>query len=520
MTNWRQWLAGLMVAFIAGTAGAQTLTIGTKLEVNTLDPHFFNGFAQGSSHAQIFDALTGLDENLRLVPGLATQWRIIDDTTWEFTLRRGVRFHDGSEFNADDVIATYNRVPNVPNSPNSFAQFTRPIAEIIKVDDYTLRFRTRTPYPTLAHELARVFIISRRFANASTNDFNSRAAAIGTGPYRVVEWVTGDRLVLERNDAYWGGRPQWARVTERVLLRDSARLAALLTGEVDAIDEIPSADLARLRADSRFAIAVGPAAVVHYIALDSARDDSPFVGARDGAPALTRNPLRDTRVRRALSLAINRQQIVERVMEGSGEPAAQFLPNRFEGTSQTLRPDPFDPDRARALLREAGFGDGFRLTLHATADRYPRDRDIAQAIGQMWTRIGLQAAVEAVPGTVFFTQASAQRYSAFIAQYGTDEASQGPRSLAHTFDAALGLGSANRTRYSNTALDQLMQRALAVMAPEQRRQEWARVTEAVMAEQPVIPVFFPTWEFASRANLVVTSRPERRFNSLMIRPRS
>ena len=131
-------------------SGAQTLTLGTKLELNTLDPHFFNAFPTGSSHSTIYEALVSNDENQKLQPALATSWKIVNDTTWEFKLRKGVKFHDGSDFTADDVIATYERVPNVPNSPNSFAQFVRGIASISKQGDDTLVIRTKQPNPKLA----------------------------------------------------------------------------------------------------------------------------------------------------------------------------------------------------------------------------------------------------------------------------------------------------------------------------------------------------------------------------------
>lgn len=512
-------LATLAAGARGASAQAEGLTLGTKLELNTLDPHFFNGFPQASSHSCVFDSLTLLDERLTPTPGLATEWRSIDDLTWEFKLRRGVRFHDGVEFVADDVIATLERVPNVPNSPNSFGQYTRTIERAEKVDDYTLRFRTSAPSPMLPNDLGRVLIIAKRFADASTADFNSGRAMVGTGPYKLVEWANGERLVLERDAGYWAGPATWPRVTERVIKTDAARMAALLTGAVAAVDEIPSADLPRLRQDNRFVLSSGPAAVVHYIALDSARDESPFVGAKDGQPALRGNPLRDRRVRKALSLAINRTLIVERLMEGSATPASQFLPSSFDGTSPRVQPDPFDLDRARALLREAGVADGFKITLHATGDRYPKDRDIAQAIGQTWTRLGLQVAVEAVPGSVFFGQASQQRYSAFIAQYGTDDASQGPRALIHTFDAARGLGTANRTRYSNPAVDGAIVQALTEMNGERRRALLQAAIEATIEDQAFIPVFYPNWDFAARRDLVVTPRPERRFNAMMIRPR-
>ena len=503
---------------VCGPALAQNLVIGTKLELNTLDPHFFSAFPTQSSHQNLFDALVFLDKDLNQHPALATEWKVIDDTTWEFKLRRGVKFHDGSDFDADDVIATFKRVPNVPNSPNSFSQYMRSVKAIEKVDSHTLRMKTDAPNPTLSHDLASVFIISKKYADATTQDFNSGTAVVGTGPYKLVDWKNGERLVLQRFDGYWGDKAPWAQVTERILAKDSARVAALLSDEVDVIDLVPSADLPRLKSDKRFTMYSGAAAVIHYIALDSARDDSPFVTAKDGSK-LSKNPLRDARVRKALSLAINRDGIAQRLMEGAAIPAAQLLPSSFDGTSQSLKPDRFDLERAKTLLREAGWGDGFKLVLHATGDRYPKDSDIAQAIGQTWTRLGLTVEVQALPGSIFFSRASKQEFSAFIAQYGTSEASQALRALVASWDTERGFGTANRVRHSNPEFDAFFSRAVVTMDLAQRRALLAQASEMAMKEQAVIPVFFPTWEFAAKTNVAVEVRADRRANALMMKPK-
>jgi peptide/nickel transport system substrate-binding protein len=511
-------LAAALLLAGTGLAQAQTITpgqlvIGTKLELPTLDPHFFNSFATNSSLRQVFDTLVERDETLRLQPNLAKSWRLVDPLTWEFSLKEGVRFSDGAPFTVADFVATIRRVPTVPNSPALYSPFTRPIRDVIMSDARTLRITTHEPTPLLPELLAGVFIIQARFETATTQDFNDGRAVIGTGPYRLSQWQRGDRLVLARNDQHHGGPAPWAQVTERILARDSSRVAALLSGEVDAIDLVPTADKARIAADPRFVMAAGPAGVVHYIAFDTARDESPFAVGPDG-----RNPLRDVRVRQALSLAIDRRAVTERLMERSAEPASQYLPASFDGTSRRLAPDPHDPARARALLAEAGYASGFRLTLHATNDRYPFDTRFAQAVGQFWTRIGVQVEVQAVPGTVFFAAAARQEYSAFTAQYGTSGPEEAPRQLVHTFDAAKGMGAANRTRHSNPELDRLIAASLIEMDGERRRALVQQAIDASIAEYAYVPVFHPTWEFAARRGLVVTSHPPRKFNAMMVRP--
>lgn len=511
-------LAVMLATTTAFAAGAQDLKLGTKLELTTLDPHFFNSFISQSTHVQIYEALATIEADQSLSPALAVSWKLVDDLTWEFSLRRGVRFHDGSAFTADDVIASYGRVPKVPNSPGLFTTFVASIASMTKIDDHTLRIVTKAPNPILPRDLARVFIISAKQAEMPTAAFNDGSAANGTGSYRLQKWTLGEDLVLIRNDAYWGAKADWARVHERVIKTDSARLAALLSGEVDAIDEVPIADTARVRTDNRLRFASGPAGVVQMLFVDSARDVSPFVVAKDGTP-LTRNPLRDARVRKALSLAINREAITDRLMEGTASPAGQFLPANFEGTSDRVQPDPFDLPRAQALLREAGWGDGFQITLHTTSDRYPRDRETAQAIAQMWTRLGLVANVDGVPGAVYFGRAAKQEFSIFVSQYGAGEMGQSMRAVVHSFDSARGLGALNLSRYANTAIDEMIREALSAMDLSRRNALLARSLDAAIADQAFIPLFFPRWTYASKPNIEVVPRPERRFNAQMIRPR-
>jgi peptide/nickel transport system substrate-binding protein len=510
----------LALAFscLAVVVQAQNLVLGTKLELNTLDPHFFAAFPTNSSMEYFFDKLVEYDDKLAIKPALAVSWKLVDDLTWEFKLRKGVVFHDGTPFTADDVIFSFERVPNVPNSPNSFAQFTRGIESLRKSDDLTLVVKTKAPNPQLLSDFANVFIVSSKAAKgAATADFNSGKAVVGTGPYRLVEWVNSERLVVERNDKYWGAKPHWAKVTERVIAKDPSRLASLLAGQVDAIDAVPIPDLERLKKEGRFALFRGPAALVHYVALDSSRDVSPFVTAKDGKPLAT-NPLKDPRVRKALSLAINRDAIAKRIMEGSAIPASQLLSERFPSASRSLKPDPYDAARAQALLKEAGWGDGFRIVLHATGDRYPNDSSVAQAIAQMWTRIGIKAEVEALPGAVFFTRASKQEFSAFAAQYGAEDSMNSLRALVATYDLSKGYGTANRTRYSNTVVDNLLTESLTTMDDELRQKKLERAINFAMADQPLIPVFHPIFDFAAKKGLVVTPRAQRRFNAMMVAP--
>ncbi|MEO8847294.1 MAG: ABC transporter substrate-binding protein, partial [Casimicrobiaceae bacterium] len=231
-------LAIVAMAWLAVPATAANLTIGLATDITSLDPHFHNVTPNNSLGFHIFGFLVERDEKLHLVPGLATEWKAIDPTTWEFKLRKGVKFHDGSDFTAADVVASIERVPTVPRSPSSFSAYTKQIKTIDVVDPYTVRFHTATPYPLMPSDMTQVAIINKAFRNATTEDFNSGKAAIGTGPYKLARYTKGDRIELDRFDGYWGGKTPWEHVTMKLLTQDAARVAALLSGDVQVIEAV------------------------------------------------------------------------------------------------------------------------------------------------------------------------------------------------------------------------------------------------------------------------------------------
>ncbi|GIX10015.1 MAG: ABC transporter substrate-binding protein [Elioraea sp.] len=514
-------LAAACTGAIAGTAAAQNLTIAVGAPVTSIDPHYHNLSPNNAMAAHIFDGLADTDSRARLVPGLAESWRTIDDTTWEFRLRRGVKFHNGSDFTAEDVAFTISRAPNVPNSPSGFGIFTRPIAEVQVVDPHTVRIRTRTVYPLLAVDLSNVMILDREtHENATTEDFNSGKAAVGTGPYRFVRFAPGDRIELERNDTYWGGRQPWQRVNYRIIVNEAARTAALLAGDVDLIDQVPTADIARLKQDQRLNVSEVVGLRIIYLALDHSRTDgSPFVSGPNGE-ALDRNPLKDVRVRRALSIAIDRNAIVSRVMEGAAIPAGQFLPEGTYSHVPGLNPPAFDPDGARRLLAEAGYPNGLRLAIHGPNDRYVNDARIIQAIGSFWTRIGVRTQVEAMPWTTFIARAGRQEFSAFLVGWGssTGEASSPLRSLVATFNREKGFGASNRGRYSNPELDRLLEQALATVDDEKREKLLQDATRVAMEDVAIIPIHIQKNVWAMKRGLRHDARADELTRAMDVRP--
>ena len=303
----------------------------------------------------------------------------------------------------------------------------------------------------MPRDMTSLSIISKKHGRgAKTVDYNSGKATIGTGPYRFVEWVRGDRLIVEKNPDYWGKKAQFDKVTIKPIRSNPARVAALLAGDVDMIDVVPTADIAKLATNPKVVLSSGVSNRLIYLHIDRLRKtDSPYVTSTGG-----KNPFHDLRVRKAISKAINRPGIVDRVMEGLAIPAGQLLPKGFFGVSPNLKPEPFDPEGAKKLLAQAGWPNGFGLTIHGPNDRYINDAKIVLAIGQMLTRVGIKTQVETLPTSVYFSSASrggpnkTPKYSLILVGWGsgTGEASSPLRSLLMTYDRSKGYGVSNRGR--------------------------------------------------------------------------
>ncbi|HEV3176202.1 MAG TPA: ABC transporter substrate-binding protein, partial [Stellaceae bacterium] len=432
----------------------------------------------------------------------------------------GVAFHDGAPLTPDDIIFSIERADKVPNSPASFAIYTKAVKGIEVIDPLTLHVKTGTPYPLLPNDLSTIAIQKKRAVEGKgTEDFNRGTAAVGTGPFKFVEWVPGNRIVLERNGAYWGPKPDWEKVVMRPITNNASRVAALLAGDVDFIENVPTADLKRLKDNPAVRVVETVSNRVIYLHLDSNRDRSPFVFDNDGKP-LAKNPLKDRRVRLAISKAINRQAIVERVMEGAAIPAGQLLPDGFFGVSPNLKPERWDPEVAKKLLADAGYADGFKLTLHAPNDRYVNDEKVAQAVAQMLTRIGIKTDVQAMPQSVYFTRASKLEFSLMLLGWGADtgEPSSPLKSLLATNDPAKGMGTANRGRYSNPTLDELLQEALATVDDEKRSGLLQQATEAGIKDVGIIPLHYEVTVWGMRSDLAFEGNTNQYTQAFDIHP--
>ncbi|WP_416915861.1 MAG: ABC transporter substrate-binding protein [Roseicyclus sp.] len=532
---------GLAAALLASAIpalplAAQELRIGLASEPSSADPHFHNLGPNNQLRRNIFESLVGTDEAQQLTPLLAESWEPASDTSWRFNLRQGVTFSDGSPFDAYDVVYTVCRIPGVPDSPSLFTTYTGGITGMEVVDPHTLIVHSADPYPLMPTEFSTFGIISARANGVDTSSlefstegcgddlpvpatqaFNDGTAAVGTGPFLLESFRRGEGIELVRNPDYWGEAAPWERVTMLPLTSDGPRVAALIAGDVNFIENPPLQDLDRLRADSDLRVVQGISNRVIYIHLDHAQVPSPMITGTDGA-----NPLQDIRVREALTIAVNRDAIVERIMGGVAVSAGELLPPGMFGAHEEgdLPPRAFDAERAQALLAEAGYPDGFGITIGTPNDRYINDAQVAQAVAQMWSRIGIETEIDASTASTFFSRRNAFEFSAYLAGWGagTGEMSSPLRALLATRNSDLGLGGTNRGQYSNPEMDAVLIEALRTVDDDAREALLRQASRMAMDDYAIIPLHYEVTPWAMRASIDYVPRADQYTLPYMIRP--
>lgn len=488
-----------------------SLVLGFSNEPSSLDPHWHIVSANAALTTYLFDRLVRSDNKQRPQPGLAKSWQVIDDTTWEFELQANVKFHNGAPLTVDDVIFSFDRASHIVGSPFALRTYLHD-KTIIKISDTVLRIKTLAPNPIVPNELATVAIISRSSGEATTADYNSGKAVIGTGPYKLVNYIPGNRIVLTRNDDYWGEKPQWKEITIRPISADGARVAALLSGDVSVIEKVAPSDIARLKTNDAVNLTRSVTNRAIFLSFDHGRKRSPFI--RDNAGQPIDNPLLDLRVRQAFQLAIDTRLLVKHILTDAAEVADQLVPEGIFGHSNAIKPVIADAEKARALLKAAGYPEGFRITLHSPNDRFIRDSAVAQAVAQMLTRVGIKTEVETMPSSVFYKRvtgdAQGSEFSFFLVGYGsaTGESSSPLRSLLHTIDKERGYGSSNRSFYSNKKVDQIIEQGLVTLDDGKREALFASAIELAIADVALLPLYHPINVWGLRKPLVYPGRSD------------
>lgn len=520
-------LAAAALVLMAGAAPAatQTLTVGVRNGPESIDPHWstLGGHIEALRH--VYDSLVGQDENLNLRPALALSWAPVGEDTWEFKLRDGVRFHDGSEFTAEDVKFSLDRIP-VVTGPMPMTLYTKRVRGSEVVDRLTIRVTTDGPAPTLPNDFTRLMVVSHGIGMEPRNEqFNSGKAAIGTGPFKFVSWEPRGDFVVERFPGWWGGqapeRPAaWARVVRREIPNDAARLAALKSGQVDLVNYVPATDVASLQRDPNIDTVIGDSVYVFNVYL-KLRDKLPRPAKVDGRE-IEANPLQDARVRQAMDLAIDRRALARVVFEGFAKPMSQLMPDSFFGASPNLPERRPDLPRARALLAEAGYPKGFEIDFHCTSNRLPGDGALCEALAQQWSRVGLKVNPNALIGTVFFPASQRGEFSMEMSGWGTltGEAAYTYGAMIHGPDPSVGLGNFNRSGYSNPDVNKLLLDGSRTLDEQARREMFVRAAEISMNERPMLPIVMPQTIWAMpKGKLSFTPRVDQETLAQLITPR-
>jgi len=484
------------------------LSIGMAAPITSLDPHEDSNSPNNATSRHIWDSLINRGGSAENKPQLATEWEIVDDTHWRFKLREGVSFHDGSAFDAEDVIASLIRARD--KDSQAFAAYTRNIAQVTAEDPHTVLVETEVPDPMILNSLSRIRIISSEFTDATVADFENGPAAVGTGPFKLVSYTPGDRIELERNDDYFGGPADWSQVTLRLVPDNGGRLASLLAGDLDLIENLPAEGVDRVEGSDSLKVIRGQSTRLVYLGMDVSRDQTPFVTAKDGSP-LDSNPFKDARVRKALLMAMNREAIVDRVMRKNGTVAHQYVAEGFFGHSENVEEVAYDPEGAKALLAEAGYPEGFALTIHGPSGRYVNDSEVVQAAGQMLARIGIDTKVEVMPWSVYSNNYSDGEYSLFLGSWGvnTGEVSNPALAVVAGRDAEKGTGRYNGGGIDVPEINELLDEATSTLEEEAREPLLQQVSELTFGETWLLPMHYENVVMGAKKGIEFTPRGDK-----------
>ena len=510
----------LTAALLAcGTAAtAQNLSIAFADPISSADPQLNNHAGDRSLALHFWDSIINSRDGGKLEPALASSWRALDDKTWEFKLRSDIKWQDGTPFTADDIVFSFQRARNVPGSVASYTGALRTVESTTAKDPHTVIVRTNTPNPMLPLDISSIYIVSKHIGEKSrTEDYNAGRAMVGSGPYKFVSHTPGDRTVFERSTSYWGPKPVWDKVTYRFINNGAARTAALLAGDVDMIDKVAVTDVDKLRKTPSVSVYTYPGLRVMLLQPSHRPGANEFITDNAGKP-LAQNPLTDVRVRQALSLAINRKAIVDRILQGTVTEANQWMPKGTFGYNPEVKDIPYNVEQAKKLLAEAGFPQGFQLTIHVPGDRYPQAPETVQAIAQFWTRAGVKTQVQVVPWSVYSGRATKNEYAVSVIAWGngTGEAGYGLLQTLATNDAKRGRGANNWGRYSNESVDKALDAATVEFDAGRRAAMFRHSVKLVTDDVGHIPLFHYQNIWAAKKGLKVVPLLSDRTTSMQV----
>ena len=507
----------LAVMASVGLAQAATLRIAGANDILTFDPAGQNHQTTLAYQQMIYEALVRYDEKFQIVPALATKWTFVTPTQLRFELRKGVKFHDGAPLTADDVVFSITRTMTPPSNLTSA---TQSVKEVKKVDDSTVDVILKGPSPVVLRELVEARIMNKAWAEknnatkaqdykAKEENFAARNAN-GTGPFILVGWQPDTKTTLKKNPNWWD-KPK-GNIDEVVFtpIKSAAtRSAALISGQVDMVVDPPVQDLERTKRDPNIRVIEGAENRTIFLGLDQFRDELP------GSNIKGKNPLKDKRVRQALYQAVDMAAIEKNVMRGLGKPTGTMIAPMVNGWTKELgaRAAKYDVTAAKKLLADAGYPNGFELTLDCPNDRYVNDEAICQAVTAMWTRIGVKTKLQTNPMAIHSAKIQKFDVSAYMLGWGvaTFDALYSLDSLISTVDPKGGAaGNFNCGRMSNAKVDSLIQQIKTEMDAGKRDTMIREALQIVREDYNYLPLHDQIRPWAMRKNVTTVHRADDR----------
>jgi peptide/nickel transport system substrate-binding protein len=516
-------LLALAVFSMAHPSQARTFRWTSASDIPTWDIHSQNNALSNGIHAAVYESLVYYNSRtFKVEPVLATGWKQIQPRQLRLNLRQGAKFHDGSVFTADDAVFSLERAMA---KTSNFAVYTQGIDKVMKVDASTIDIFTKDPNPVLLNQLTELRMMSKAWAEKNnsvgpkdikTKDENfAHRNAMGTGPFRLKEWQPDQKLVLVRNDAWWGGKGE-TNVTEVVYTPVKAvatRMAALLSGEVDFVLDPSPQDLPRVRSAANLKVIDGVENRTIFLGMDQFRDELP------GSNIKGKNPLKDVRVRKALYQAIDSDALNKVTMRGLGQPTGALVAPQVNGWTKDIdKRFPYSIDAARKLLADAGYKDGFEVDFACPNNRYINDEAICQAVTAMWSKVGVKAKLRTQPLATYFPMI--QRYEASIYMLGwgvpTFDAFYSIQSLVRSVGAQ-GDGNYNVGRYSNPQMDALVERTRKETDLKLRTELLTRALALQNEDVAHIPLHNQIIPWAMKKNIDVVHRADNRLDWRLIK---
>lgn len=506
-------LFALLLMIAATAAQAQTLRWAGRGDAGSMDPHSFNEGFTDALLGHVYEQLGRRARDQSVEPALAERWQVVNDTTWRFTTRAGVKWSDGTPFTAADAVFSIERAQQ---GTSQQAFFARQMGKPVLVDERTFELRLDKPNPLLLEHQLNVRMMSAAWCKANgaerVPDFTkkeeaaSTRRAMGTGPFILESWEPGVKIVLRRNPGWWDrfdGNVQ--RIVYTPIGNDATRTAALLAGDVDLTHDTPPQDATRLANETAVRLHTGPENRILFFAMDQGRDELIHSNVKG------RNPFKDLRVRQAFALAIDAAAIQQQTMRGQSQPTACLATAGIGCFAPELEKRPAaDPVRAKALLAEAGYAQGFELTLDCPNDRYVNDQAICLAAAAMLGRIGVKVRVDARPKTLFFQKIERLDTSFYLLGWGGGTTD--PQGLfdpvLHRFDAKTKKGEYNYARAGSAELDALADAAATDMDAARRRDTLAKAQRLALQQVSVVPLHRQMITWASRRNVTPVVMPD------------